>query len=102
MKLEISLAPSGALLLHLPSGRMLEIGLNVGGLGHLKKVLSDASLYRETGNAQRGYIGAYPSQSIVDKWLKEDAERKQEEAKEAREAMERELGLDFDNLKISL
>ena len=102
MKLEISLAPSGNLILHLPSGRLLEIGLNVGGLGHLKKVLSDASFYRETGSTKRGYIGAFPSQSIVDKWLKEDAERKLEQAKEEREALESELNLSLDTLDISL
>lgn len=102
MKLEISLAPDGNLLVHLPSGRSLELGLNVAGLGHLRKLLTDASLYRETGEHQRGYIGAFPSQSIIDGWLKEDNERKLAEARERRAEQEAELGFKFDDLNISI
>lgn len=97
MKLEISLGPSG-LLLHLPSGRTLEVSATPAGLSNLQRILREA----EVPEPRRGYIGKYPTQAIVDAWLKEDHERKLEEAKEAREAMEREMGLDFDSLKISL
>ena len=100
MKLEISLAPDGNLALHLPSGRLLEIGLNLGGLENLKKVLQDAHDYR--GQPKRGYIGAFPSQSIIDGWLKEDHARKLLEAKEAREELEQEMGLSLSGLNISI
>lgn len=102
MKLEISLAPSGGLALHLPSGRMLEFGLNPGGLANLRKVLQDAHDYTGPASAKRGYIGAFPSQSIIDGWLKEDGERKQREAKEHREEMEATLGISLGGLDISI
>lgn len=102
MKLEISLAPSGGFLLHLPTGRTLELGLNLGGLANLRQLLQDAHDHQETGKVRRGYIGAFPTQSVLDGWLKEDAERKQREAEEKRKEMEVELGFSLSGLDISI
>ena len=100
MKLEVSLAPSGGILVHLPTGRTLELRLNLGGLANLRQLLQDAHDYR--GKPKRGCIGAFPTQSVLDAWMKEDAARKQQEAEEKRKEMEAELGFSLSGLDISL
>lgn len=102
LRLEISLAPNGGLALHLPSGRHLEIGLNPGGLANLRKVLQDAHDYAETGSAKRGYIGAFPTQAVLDVWKAEDDARKEEERKQALAEREIELGISLSTLDISI
>jgi hypothetical protein len=102
MKLELSLAPSGDLRLHLPSGRFLDFTDSVGGLRTIKKILSEAT----AGLCdQRGYIGEFPTQHVIDAWLRQDqvekdlAQKRREE--EEREAW-RERGIDLDKLEIKL
>lgn len=102
MKLEISLAPNGALALHLPSGRHLEIGLHLGGLSNLRQVLQHAHDHAETGQLRKGYIGAFPTQAIINAWKAEDDARKEEERKQALAEREIELGISLSTLDISI
>lgn len=102
MKLELSLAPSGDLRLHLPTGRFLDFTDTIGGLRTIKKILREA----ESGlRDQRGYIGKFPTQHIIDAWLRQDKAEKELRTIEAREVEKeewRERGVDLDRLQIKL
>lgn len=114
MKLEISLSPTGGLRLHLPKGRTLDIEVATtervcctecgeifrtpvmtASLKALKKILHDAAEPVE----RRGYIGAFPTQAILDTWAHEFKKKRDEES--IAEASER-LGVDLEKLEISI
>lgn len=97
--LSLSLAPDGDLRLHLPSGRHLDVAATEEGVRSLVRILRDnASGVRD----QPGYIGEFPTQHVVNAWLRQDAARKQAEAKERAEAEAASLGINLDELDISL
>lgn len=98
MRLEVSLAPSGFLQVHLPSGRSLELGANSEGIAHLRRLLLEATEYERTGEARKGHIGAFPTQDVLNAWKAADDERKQREAKEK---LEKETGISLDSLSFS-
>lgn len=99
-RLEISLAPSGRLTLHLPSERTLEIQNSEGGMLALTKILRD---YNTGESAEdKGYIREFPTQHVLNKWLREDSIRKAQAAKERAEAAAQEMGVNLDELDISL
>lgn len=95
MNLQITLAPDGGLRLILPAGRHLDVGFGAEAMHFIKRILMDANAgLRE----QRGYIGEYPTQHIIEIWKKEDALRKAEQAKEEFAAK----GIDLEALDFQL
>jgi len=96
---QIDLSPSGELLLILPQGRSLEISATPTGVEYIRKIMTD---HRRKAPPQRGYIGPFPTQHAVDKFLKEKAARiAQEKQLQARERAKG-LGIDLDKLEINL
>jgi len=104
MTCQITLGPNDDFELILPSGRRLYVPIE-NGTKYLAKILADA---RREGKAQRlGYIASFPTQHVVDKWVKEElvAKRKaQAEAalQERREKIKSTLGIDLASLEIEL
>lgn len=89
---QVDLSQTGNLLLHLPTGRALEIDCSEAGMRHILRILSD---YKRKVRNQPGYINHFPTQHVVEKWLKEDRIKKIEEKKKA-------LGIDLDKLQINI
>lgn len=99
MDLCITLAPDGGLRLVLPGGRFLDVGETLATVHFIKRILMDAKNGKPAlADQQRGYIGEFPTQHIIEIWKKEDALKKAEQAKEAFAAK----GIDLDTLEISL
>lgn len=113
MRLEISLSPDGGLRLHLPSGhaRYLDISVSTtekctctecgettrvpiepASLKAIRRILRDAASGKRDAP---GYIGEFPTQAVIDAWMKQ----KEEESIAA--ASER-LGVDLAALEITL
>lgn len=120
MRLEISLSPTGGLRLYLPTGRHLDIettnekvectscgesfrtSIEPASLKTIKRILRDAADYKP-GREQRGYIGAFPTQAVLDAWAKEFKKKHAEEDAAARkEALRQKYNLDLDNVEIKL
>lgn len=99
MKLEVSLAPSGEIRLHLPSGRFLDLGENLASIQMLKKVLRERNSYPHPDAQPKGYCRSFPTQHVIDKWKREDAAKRKEEA-EAK--IKSTLGIDIAALDIKL
>jgi len=107
--MNITLAPSGAFALTLPSGRTITIPNTPHASEFLYKILYDAE---HSVKDQRGYIGAYPTQAIADAWMRKAAERERvladqaefmEAARVERQArLEAELGISVAELEIEL
>lgn len=83
MELRITLAPDGGLRLILPAGRSLDVGAGASAMHYIERILKDVS---EGRREQRGYIGEFPTQHVIDIWRKQDEagrlEAKREEFKE--------------------
>jgi hypothetical protein len=83
MELRITLAPDGGLRLILPAGRALNIGHGASAMHYIERILKDEASGRRE---QRGYIGEFPTQHVIDIWRKQDeaarAETKRAEFKE--------------------
>ena len=120
MRLEISLSPTGGLRLHLPTGRYLDVEttnekvectgcgesfrtpVEPASLKAIKRILRDATAYKP-GREQRGYIGAFPTQAVLDVWAKEFKKKHAEEDAAARKAaLRQKYDLDLDNVEIEL
>lgn len=113
MELRITLDPDGGLRLILPQGRALNIGLGPSSLRFIQRILRDAGAGKRD---QRGYIGEFPTQHVIDIWRAQDtaareeaalarkAEREAELAEQARARKEeyKERGIDLDVLDIRL
>jgi len=95
MELRITLAPDGGLRLILPTGRHLDVGVSASALGYIQRILKDAnSGVRE----QRGYIGEFPTQHVIDIWRKQDETARLERTKEGF----KERGIDLDKMEFML
>ncbi len=107
--MNITLAPSGAFALTLPSGRTITIPVTPYAADFLAKVLYDAE-HNVVG--QNGYIGAYPTQAITDAWMRKAADREtalaaqaefiENQRVERQQALEAELGISVSDLEITL
>ena len=86
---QIDLAPSGDLLLFLPTGRKIEIPASPEGVGFVQKILRD--YYREVRNAP-GYIEKLPTQHVINKWIREESVKKKA----------KDLGVDVFKLEIRI
>lgn len=96
MKLEISLAPSGDIRLHLPSGRTLDVGDTVASLQYIRRIIRSADAGERD---QHGHIGLFPTQAIIDAWKAADDTRKIEEGKRI---LSEDLGLDINALELRI
>lgn len=93
--LRISLAPSGDLRLHLPSGRSLDFPPNEGGLRLIQQTLRNA----DSGQRhERGHIGSFPTQHVIEAWKKQDVAAKREAVRESYA----ERGIDIEALEFKL
>lgn len=116
MELRVSLSPTGGLRLHIPDAkRTLDIPVEYAekvecpccgekstttvsstALRTIKRLLRNAEDY--TGSPERGHIGAFPTQAVLDAWLRADARRKVEDEK----TKWAEKGVDVDALEFRL
>jgi len=71
-ELRISLAPDGLTVI-LPTGYTLTVGANEAGARFIERLLRDSEEYERTGERKSGYIGAYPTQAIADKMLRQSS-----------------------------
>lgn len=92
MTCTISLSADGGLQLGLPSGRKLYLGTSTQALEYVHRILYDAQNIKEP---PRGYIGQFPTQAEVDKWLAKARIEKRDKAFA-------DLGIDVDELEINL
>lgn len=110
ISLPISLGPDG-LAVQLPSGRKINVGATGAGARFIQKMLRDAEAYE--GDAQKGYIGAWPTQAIAtlaerrmssvsEAEVEEVKARKAEKAAADFEAKWKAKGIDSSAIKISI
>jgi hypothetical protein len=102
MELRITLSPTGGLRLILPQGRPLDIGFGPSTMHFIHRILTDAAKGKRD---QRGYIGEFPTQHVIDIWRKQDTAAREATKLEAAAAKKdelRELGIDLDRLDIRL
>lgn len=117
MEITISLSPSGGIRLRVPDQRRsLDIPVTFAEriecpccgekttqtieaqpLRTLKRILRAAQEHR-TGRDERGHIGAFPTQAVLDAWMKADAQKKIEDERAKFAAK----GIDIDALEFRL
>ena len=95
MNLQITLGANGALVLVLPRGRTLDLGHEPSALAFIRRILMDQAVSKRE---QRGYIGEFPTQHVIEIWKREAKRAALEEAKEDFKAK----GIDLSKLEISL
>jgi hypothetical protein len=116
MELRISLSPTGGLRLHIPDakrtldipveyaervecpccGETSTVPVTTAALRTIKRLLRNADEYR--GEPARGHIGAFPTQAVLESWMRADAQRKIEDEKAKWAAK----GVDVNELKFEL
>lgn len=101
MTVTLSLAPSGSLRLGLPSGRFLDVTASEAGVRVIQEVLRNAAEYRR-GEERKGYIRAFPTQHVIDTWLRADAKQQAVDAKDRAEAEAASMGIDLQELEFKL
>jgi hypothetical protein len=93
---QIDLNTDGDLELVLPTNRRITVGSTVEGLNYIKKVILDHN--RGIRN-QPGYIGTFPTQHAVDKFL---AEKRKRVERERIESVKNKLGIDISKMSFDL
>lgn len=93
MELRITLAPDGGLRLILPAGRALDVGTGASAMAYVQRILKDVGR-----GEQRGYIGDFPTQHIIDIWKQQDEAARQE----AKREKFKERGIDLEALDFQL
>jgi hypothetical protein len=83
----------------MPNGRTVEISATPSGILFINKIISD---YRQGIRNQPGYIGAYPTQHAVNKFLKAKKEQIAKEKAEVMKEKAAKLGVDLDKMQISI
>lgn len=116
-EITITLSPSGGIRLHIPDGRRtLDIPvvfservectccgerytaqIEAQPLRTIKRILKGAAEHRE-GHDQRGHIGAFPTQAVIDAWKAEDERKKAVDLKAKYAAK----GIDLDKMGFEL
>lgn len=95
MELRVTLAPDGGLRLILPTGRPLDVGATEASLRFMQRILRNA----ESGKKdERGHIGEFPTQHVIEIWRREELRRQAELAKNDFKGM----GIDVEKLDITL
>lgn len=93
MELRITLAPDGGLRLLLPTGRPLDVGNTTASLRFIQRILANVDK-----RDQRGHIGEFPTQHVIEIWRREDLRNRVKAEKERFAAM----GIDVETLSINL
>lgn len=96
---QIDLTTEGELCLHLPTGRTVEIAATAEGVSFIKKIILD---HRRGLRNQPGYIGTFPTQHAVDKFLREKAKRVARERVDEANGKAKALGIDLSAMEINL
>lgn len=97
MELRLSLAPGGDLRLHVSDRRSLDIPATEAGLAYILKLLREQP--RNAENPPRGYIGAFPTQAVVNRLA---SHFRAQHAEREREALTEKLGIDIAALEFKL
>lgn len=117
MEIRISLSPSGGLRLHVPNAkRTLDIPVDYAekvqcqccgettkqtvsstALRTIKRILRNASEFVPARELS-GHIGAFPTQAVIDAWIKQDEERKVADEKQKWATK----GIDLEKLEFKL
>lgn len=79
MELSVTLAPDGGIRVILPSRRTLDLGCDSAAMTFLQRILRDGTDRRRE---QRGYVGEFPTQHVIDIWKKEAKRQQVEQIKE--------------------
>lgn len=71
--LSITLAPDGGLRLILPTGRPLDLGDEPSALAFIKRILRNAAAHEKNERKahERGHIGEFPTQHVIEIWKRE-------------------------------
>jgi len=105
--MNIDIGADGQFALTLPSGRILSVPNSPHAAQFIYKLLWDAS----HGGSDRGYIGSYPTQAIVNEWDRsermkaardEQAAFLRDKAQAERRAMYEALGIDASTVVIDI
>ncbi len=96
---QIDLSANGELELHMPNGMKVEICAAPAGILYIKKIIQDQ---RQGIRNQPGYIGAYPTQHAVNKFLAGKKDQIVKEKAEVAKEKAAKLGVDLDKMQISL
>lgn len=105
MEISISLSPDGGLRLHLPTGRQRTLDVPATGQGarFIVKMLKSVS---EGKRDEPGHIGEFPTQAVVETWLRQDRDARAKAAAKAAAQTARDAaaarGIDLDKLNITL
>lgn len=106
MSLEIDLQGDEFILLLPNSDRRLFIPATPACIDYLKKIISDCKENWTSRDQPTGYIRNFPTQHVIDKWLKENQAKKEKEAEDSAKKRVNELqekyGVDITKLGISL
>ena len=96
--LALRLSPDGGLRVVLPSrrDRHLDIPPTVAGLKALVRILKDAHAGKRDAP---GYIAEFPTQAVIDAWMKGEAEAK---AQAAKDKLREETGIDPDKVEFKI
>lgn len=95
MELSVTLAPDGGLRVVLPTRRTLDLGTEASALRFLLRILRDQANGKRD---QRGCIGEFPTQHVIEIWRKEDLRQQAEAQKERFVGM----GIDLGTLEFEL
>lgn len=93
MELRITLAPDGGLRLILPTGRPLDVGTTAASLRFIQRILMNAGQH-----GQRGHIGEFPTQHVIEIWRRQDLAAKVE----ADKGRFKDMGINLEELDFSL
>ena len=96
---QIDLSPAGELELIMPNGVKVEIAACPAGILYIKKIIGDQ---REGIRNQPGYIGAYPTQHAVNKFMAGKREQIVREKAEVMKTKASKLGVDLSKMEITL
>lgn len=96
---QIDVSNNGELLLYLPTGRPVEITASVDGINFVKKIILD---HRRQIRNQPGYIGSFPTQAAIDKFLAEKKKKLAAEKAAETKSKAKKLDIDWDKLEINL
>ena len=97
----LSLSPSGDIRLHLPTGRQrfVDVTASEAGARFIVKILRDQASGKRD---DRGYIGEFPTQHIIDAWLRADAQTQAKEAAERARTEASMRGIDLNKVEFKL
>lgn len=113
-RLEVSRGPRG-LVVHLPSGRTLNVRADESGVRFIERMLRDADERAHYERKRSGYIGDFPTQHVIDIWEREERNKRAIDAQLAEINYNKKLaaeaalkakwaarGIDLDKLEIDI